>query len=181
MKLIICCTMFLSIATAAQAATTLSEFVHDGFPLECATPKRVFVDGERLQFEIRSSEDAWVYVFHIDCRGKVALLYPHDVTTATPFKRRDLVQVPRHSDRFEYVAAAPFGRDTIVTLATKQPLRLASGADGSRFDEFVKALKHHRGDVNILKGVLVEVRRNAKQDTDWGCAVLEIATTLDQD
>lgn len=165
---------------ASAADWTLADLVHQGFTvrLETAKSQLVFTEGEELSLTYTGVQDAYIHVFDVNTEG-VHMLFPNESEADNLVQAGTVQPIPGAAAKFALVAAPPFGKDTIVVLATREPLNLRTEGDAAKFNEFLKVLEDNHAiapdtQASLLKGFLVEARPKAPRD--WACTYLEVET-----
>ncbi len=94
--------------------------------------------GEHIRFVLDISGDAYVYLFYIDLRGEVVLLYPVDENGVLA-QNRDCGSIlpagkalvlPQDGCSYDLVAEEPFGKDAIWAVASSLPLDFTDVGQG---------------------------------------------------
>lgn len=83
---------------------------------------QVYRSGERLQFLIQVARPLYVYLYGINAKNEVALLYPGPGQQATPLVAGKLHTVPADTDSWEIVVEPPYGTDVVKLFAADRPL-----------------------------------------------------------
>lgn len=128
-------------------ATVLTAFLLSGFPTSAQpqpqgivvnpTPaalevevwpgKATYLAGERLTLNVRLNETAYVYVYGINARGQITVLFPN---AYTPDNRLQAGLHTLPGNRYSLLIEGPPGRELIQAIATFVPLDLFSLAEG---------------------------------------------------
>lgn len=88
--------------------------------------KRPIYDaGEKIKIAVRSNQDTYLYLFHIDSAGKINMLLPNlGVSGGNFVKAQQTKYFPSLNSKIPYKAGSRPGVDKLLVLATKQKLNL---------------------------------------------------------
>jgi hypothetical protein len=86
------------------------------------TDRSYYQPGERLNIYFRTSGDAWVYVFDIDTRGNVSLIFPNIYSDSNHRKANETYVLPDNS-RYNLTVAGPAGTEQLVLFAVPSKIR----------------------------------------------------------
>ncbi|AZI43109.1 PEGA domain-containing protein [Deinococcus psychrotolerans] len=80
---------------------------------------------EKITLNVRSSQDAYVYLFNVDGTGKVDQLLPNRYANGANFVKANVVKTfPAAGDQFTFDIAGPVGLNKVLVLASKTELNL---------------------------------------------------------
>lgn len=123
------------------------------------TNARQYWIGEDVQISVRPSIDAYIYLFSINSFGRVERIFPNrfDSSGRDIFVRAGNTKYfpPRGAD-YRFTVAAPTGTDTVVAIASANPLRDASlrrFADYASGQVFANSDIGHAQFASILDGL----------------------------
>jgi hypothetical protein len=124
-------------------------------------------EGDNLSIAAVSEIDCYAYVLYHQADGKTFLIFPNASQRENRLAARQAVAIPAQDDLFRWQVSAPFGKEKITLLCTKEPLTelAASELRSKRFN----ALTPQK-----LKGVELEIGQEAP--TDWGVDEIEVTT-----
>jgi hypothetical protein len=128
---------------------------------------RSYREGDALSVQIASEIDCFAYVLYQQADGRTLLIYPNTSQPDNRLKARQAVSVPATDELFRWKIAAPFGRERLTLLCTRQPFSpLAS--------EALRSGLATRLSPDKLKGVGLEI--GTAPPTEWGIAEVELTT-----
>ena len=102
---------------------------------------QIYRAGEKVQFLIQVMRPLYIYLYAINTKNEVNLLYPGKDQRQAPLQAGKLHTVPGDKDSWEIVVEPPFGTDVVKLFASERPLPLPgisnsvaarSFADGNR-------------------------------------------------
>ena len=83
----------------------------------------VYYEGEKIKFHIQVAAPLFVYIYDINSKGEVTLLYPYETHRAQQkLMPGGLYTIPSETDNFELEVEPPFGIDAVKMLAS--PVKL---------------------------------------------------------
>jgi hypothetical protein len=136
--------------TTASGQTTTQTFVVRRRPaaikLEFTSDKPSYAVGERVHFAMKTDQDAWVYVYHLELDGSLSLFLPNPVEPDNLLRAGVARRFPasteelRYGSRYGLFAQEPLGTDTAYCLALQQPLSAASVAAITTVDGLAAAV-----------------------------------------
>jgi hypothetical protein len=78
----------------------------------------VYYRGEKIKFHIQVAGPLYVYIYDINSKGDVSLLYPHEKNnTQQKLMPGRLYTIPSETDNFELEVESPFGMDAVKVFA----------------------------------------------------------------
>lgn len=97
---------------------------------------RYYRDGDPLRVTVVCEAEAYIYVLYQQADGKVFQIFPNSVQADNKVPAREVVQIPAKDDRFRWAVSAPFGKEAIKVIASKQPVDVLAdqGLRQSRFN-----------------------------------------------
>lgn len=101
-----------------------------------------FVEGEQIRFYARVDRDAFFYLFDLDSQQRATLLFPSAGTQ--PIRLASGMPIILPDDNVDYVleVQAPFGKDTVLAVASETPLVLPAAInDGVAVSALQTALR----------------------------------------
>lgn len=111
---------------------------------------REYRQGDNFSLTVASEEDAYLYVLYQQADGKVFQVYPNKFQPNNIVKARQAVHVPAENDMFRWSVGAPFGKETVKVIASKEPVDVLSDPG------FIKA-RFNPVDEKQVKGIEVEM------------------------
>lgn len=85
---------------------------------------QVFREGETVSFTIQVTRPLYVYIYDINPKGEVSLLYPRAGEPEQPKQPGLLYTLPEEGDSWEIKVEAPFGKDAVKLFASDRRLPL---------------------------------------------------------
>jgi hypothetical protein len=127
---------------------------------------RSYRAGDSLAITVAAEVDAYLYVLYKQADGQVFLVFPNSTRPDNRVRAKQTVAIPGSDDLFRWVVGAPFGKETIKVLASKEPLaQLSDPAMRAKFFNPVTS--------NTLKGIRLELGKQARA---WAEDTIEINT-----
>jgi hypothetical protein len=116
-------------------------------------PDRRYREGESLEVTIISEEDAYAYVLYEQADGKMYQIFPNSVQQDNKIAAKTTIAIPAGDDQFRWRVSAPFGKELVKVIATKEPLPELdqSALRKGRFNPVAR--EQIRRAANQLKGV----------------------------
>lgn len=85
----------------------------------------VYVAGDRIVLNVKTTQDAYVYLFNLDQRGNVNLILPNKFASGSNFiKANTTKSFPGTNDKFTFDIAGPAGLNKVLALASTEELDL---------------------------------------------------------
>ncbi len=128
-------------------------------------------EGDTFNVRVVSEVDAYVYVIYQQADGKEFQIYPNASQPDNRLKARQAVQIPASDDSFRWQIGAPFGKELVKVIASKEPVDALSA----------KSLREKRFNPlppQLLKGVAQEL--GAEKAPVW-TEVEKSITTMSRD
>lgn len=85
-------------------------------------PDRRYREGESLRATIVSEEDAYAYVLYQQADGQTFQIFPNSVQQDNRIAAGAKIEIPASDDQFRWRIGAPFGKEVLKVVATKEPL-----------------------------------------------------------
>ena len=136
--------------TAADGQVTTQTFMvrrrPDAIRLEFASDEPSYVIGERVHFTMKSDQEAWVYLYHLEPGGGLSLFLPNPVEPDNLLKAGiartfpAMLQEAKYGTSYGLFAQEPIGTDTVYCLALQQPLSAASVASITKVEDLAAAV-----------------------------------------
>jgi len=80
--------------------------------------RQVWKKGEKLFVHFCSDRDSFLNLFHIDCDGRIQLLFPNQWHQDSFIKGGQTYTIPAPDMNFDFTVKPPFGVDIIMAVAT---------------------------------------------------------------
>ena len=128
---------------------------------------RSYREGDSLSIRVASEVDACIYVVYQEADGKMYLVFPNRLQPVNRIHGHQAVQIPDESDLFRWRIQAPFGREVVKVIASKEPLQelAAPELQKQRFNPLPS---------DKLKGVELELGK--AQAGDWAEHDIDLTT-----
>jgi len=81
-----------------------------------------FKEGETVQFAVKVATPLYIYIYDINPKGEVILLYPKEGDKELPLAPDLLFTIPEASDSWEIKVGPPFGTDAVKLFASSRKL-----------------------------------------------------------
>lgn len=92
-------------------------------PTGTKTP--TYVAGDRMTLNVKTTQDAYVYLFNVDQKGNIDLILPNKFTSGANFiKANTTKSFPSKEDKFTFDIAGPAGLNKVLAVASKTELDL---------------------------------------------------------
>ena len=104
-------------ASSVPARTTSSEGLQVTTALDRADAK--YRHGESLSFTVRTTEDAYVWVFDTGTSGKVHQIFPNQHQQDNFLKGGVPVSIPNPNAEYDFVVSHPTGAELLTVIASK--------------------------------------------------------------
>lgn len=124
-------------------------------------------EGDNLSVTAVSEIDCYAYVAYHQADGKTFLIFPNPVQKDNRLKARQPVSIPAKDDLFRWQVSAPFGKEKIAIICTKEPLAELSA-------EELGSTRFNRLTPQQLKGVELEIGQ--QKPSAWGIDEIELTT-----
>ncbi|ACO46700.1 DUF4384 domain-containing protein [Deinococcus deserti] len=84
-----------------------------------------YVAGDRMTLNVKTTQDAYVYLFNVDQKGNIDLILPNKFTSGANFiKANTTKSFPSKEDKFTFDIAGPAGLNKVLAVASKTELDL---------------------------------------------------------
>ncbi|MBI3774464.1 MAG: DUF4384 domain-containing protein [Gammaproteobacteria bacterium] len=115
--------------------------------------RQEFQAGDRVQFLLDLSQDAYILLIYQDARGALTQMIPNRTDRSGFFKAARYLGIPDARTPFEFVVGPPFGTEIVWVYAASQPFPELEGAvldNGLKrlipsHDGLIAALQSHAG------------------------------------
>jgi len=98
--------------------TAPSYYVH----ADVDRPDRSYREGDSLTISVVCEADAHLYVLYKQADGKIYQIFPNSGQPDNAIKAKAKTIIPSGDDRFRWKVAAPFGKEIVKVIASKEPL-----------------------------------------------------------
>jgi len=78
--------------------------------------------GSKMQIRFSVNDDCYITLYNIDSQGKVTLLYPNQYHRDNFARKGMAYSIPAPEDQFEFVVRGKGGLESIIAIASTQPL-----------------------------------------------------------
>lgn len=116
--------------TRSKKISRLTRQSSAGFKLELWPDKgryAEYTNGEKLRFRIRASQDCFLYLFSVDSVGRVSLLVPNSFEKNNRLAAGVTRTFPGLNAGYSYPVAPPYGRETVIAVASRSKLKINQG------------------------------------------------------
>lgn len=120
---------------------------------------REYREGDHLTIKVTSEVDAYLYVLYETATGETYQVFPNQLQRNNLVKARQTVRVPGETDLFRWRVGAPYGKEVVKVIATKEPVNILSKPELSKG-------RFNRVSGEELKGVVVELEED--KPVEWG-------------
>lgn len=115
-----CKTLLLDSQAPSQSRSTTASVIDIGITTHLGDQQR-FVRGDEISFLVNLNKDAYLLILYQDANKQLWQLVPNDHSKHNFFKAGEYVTIPNESLPYKFVAAPPFGNETILAFASDQP------------------------------------------------------------
>lgn len=100
------------------------ENVRSAFTLrvEVNHPNRMYTKDDVLQTTVESSEEGYLFLFYRDAAGNVSMLFPNRFKRNNVIRKDEVLVIPAAESVFQIRIDAPFGKELIKAIVSKEPL-----------------------------------------------------------
>lgn len=130
-------------------------------------PSAVYQNHEEMSLSVVSERDAYVYVLYQQTDGRVFQVFPNSIHPNNRIAAQQEVILGGSEDRFRWIAAPPFGAESITVIASENPIH-----EMSRREQIAR--EFNPVSAGQLKGVAIEV--NTPAVGEWVSTHLPIRT-----
>lgn len=95
------------------------------FKITIQTPKQDYIEGEYLNFVIRSEVDAYIRVYFIESNGRAQQIFPNKYSKDNKLHAGQIYQFPTRG--FKIKLSPPYGPDTLKVVASRAQFSDLSG------------------------------------------------------
>ncbi|HVX62933.1 MAG TPA: DUF4384 domain-containing protein [Pirellulales bacterium] len=127
-----------------------------------------FYEGEQITLNVVSEQDAYLYVLYKQADGQVYAVFPNSGQTDNRVQARQRIQIPAAGDVFRWTVGAPFGKELMKVIASKQRIAELERPEARR-----QRFSAVSGEA--LAGVVERVRQALPAES-WSEVSLEIVT-----
>ncbi|MDR2756363.1 MAG: caspase family protein [Planctomycetaceae bacterium] len=86
---------------------------------------RVYKESDKLIVSVKSSDDGYLYLVHLNSNGKDTMLIPNKYQKENKISAGQIISYPASDAAFDFVIEGPdFGEETIIAVVSKEPLTL---------------------------------------------------------
>src|SRR4051812_34173945 len=82
---------------------------------------RSYREGDALSVHVACEVDAYVYVLYQQADGSSFQIFPNRLQPDNHVAARQAIELPGHDDLFRWQIAAPFGKEVIKVIASREP------------------------------------------------------------
>ncbi len=124
-------------ATAAQAAPRITAQSIIVNPYQGSLKVQVWTDrdqsglanprygiGEKVSVALRTSQDAYVYLFNVNADGQIDLFFPNGYEGNNFVKAGVVKRFPGQNAKYSLTVGSPEGQDKLLAVASRKPLNL---------------------------------------------------------
>ena len=87
-------------------------------------PDRSYQDGETLVLTIKTTEDAYIWVFDTGTSGKVHQIFPNKYDTSNYLAANTPLRIPQADSKYQLAVSHPQGSELITVVASKDSASL---------------------------------------------------------
>ncbi|UQN09122.1 DUF4384 domain-containing protein [Deinococcus sp. QL22] len=144
------------------------------------TKTPTYVAGDRIVLNVKTTQDAYVYLFNVDQRGNVNLILPNRFAGGSNFiKANTTKSFPGKEDKFTFDIAGPAGLNKVLAVASTDELDLDDIAQFKEDQQTGFATVTVKGGQNGLAQALsIIVKPLASQDWVTDVAQYQISATV---
>ncbi len=133
----------------------------------CDHDSRLYYEGDSLSIKLKCEVDAFIYAIYQQADGQKYQIFPNSGQPNNRVKAGEEVVIPGRNDAFRWTVTAPLGKEQILVLASKEPLKVLSQA-GTQQSKFA-AISN-----SVLKGAGLELDQQTGKT--WTEHLIEITT-----
>lgn len=87
--------------------------------------------GENLTIYFKVTQDAYVYIWNINAKGEIRLIFPNKYNQDNFARANVIYSIPSPKDTYKLRIAPPYGREVVHILASKTPISKLENYRGS--------------------------------------------------
>ncbi len=148
----------------------------EGINIKLWTSKKEFNEGDIVKFYVKTDQDCYLSLIHVNASGEVSVLFPNYYDPTNFVEGGKVYSVPSENADFQIEASPPFGQEIIRAVASKTPLKdissLESGAQAKKTDES-NPFGDFIDDAAVFTRGLSVAAKGAKKG-EWAEAVIKI-------
>jgi len=139
-----------------------------------------YVAGDRIVLNVKTTQDAYVYLFNVDQKGNVNLILPNKFDSGSNFISANTTKsFPGKDDKFTFDIAGPAGLNKVLALASTEELNLD---DIAQFKEDQKTgfatVTVTGGQAGLAQALSIIVTPLASKDWVTDVAQYQISSTV---
>ncbi|HEX2250481.1 MAG TPA: DUF4384 domain-containing protein [Gemmatimonadales bacterium] len=162
----------LVLAADSGARPPAAGQLHDDPPIQLwINNDRRFLPGEEAKVQVRTEEDGYLLVFHVDPEGFLRVLFPIDPDRDNYVRGGKKYEVRGRGDREAFEADGK-GRGTVYAAVSRAPFRFENFVVGDHWD--YRALAPSRLSSNPEPELNELVRRMAQGDFDYDLLTYDV-------
>lgn len=146
-----------AVAVAAQDPPVRIELNND----------RQFVRGERAKVKIRTDDDGFLVVLHVDPDGRVRVLFPLDPDDDNYVRGRHTYELRDRGDRETFTVDAGSGQGAIYAAVSRDPFRFDAFALNRHWDYDALNAQDPGSDPEPVLGDIVQRMASGRYDYDY--------------
>lgn len=133
-----------AITPASDALAADSSQIIDTIPVELTTTvghQQEFYEGDEIQFLLSLGDDAYIYMYHVDAKGKIVQILPSSKQSSHFYEKGFFLTVPNYEDLYRFIVSRPYGASSIWVFASNtEVISLSSEIDSiSNIREKIKS------------------------------------------
>ena len=82
-------------------------------------PDRSYQDGDTLVLTVKTTEDAYIWVFDTGTSGKVHQIFPNKYDASNFLAANTALQIPQSDSKYQLAVSHPMGAELITVVASK--------------------------------------------------------------
>ncbi|SMB95556.1 DUF4384 domain-containing protein [Deinococcus hopiensis] len=140
----------------------------------------VYVAGDRITLNVKTTQDAYVYLFNVDQKGRINLILPNKFSSGENFVKANTTKsFPDKNDKFTFDIAGPAGLNKVLALASKSELDLDEIAQFKEDQQTGFATVIVKGgQTGLAQALSIIVKPLASQDWVTDVAQYQISSTV---
>lgn len=139
----------------------------------------VYKEDDLLKITVKSGIDGYLYLVYQDVNKNISLLYPNNYHKDNKIRRNETLQIPKEGGNFQIRVVAPFGKETLLAVVSKEPLKRAIPKDLG--DDYTRMNEEQT--LNFIKAVITEEKeedqteeQKQRSKTKWAEHRIDITT-----
>ncbi|MDZ4820340.1 MAG: DUF4384 domain-containing protein [Planctomycetota bacterium] len=130
-------------------------------------PDRFYRDGDSMRVLVTSEVDAYVYVLYKQADGKILQIFPNSAQPTSHVLAKKTFSIPATESLFRWKVGAPFGKEAIKVIASKDPIEALSAKE-------LQKQQFNPVNTDVQKQAIKDIAQT--ETKKWSESIVEITT-----